>query len=307
MWRLHGRLIRRGRQHRPWLCSCPSRTQISAVDHATGPASRREMVLAGRCSILYQVSCSYTGEISTNPLHLLEGGMCNGQAFLSRGLQDAIVSRSHNHRTKLRFLECKAKRHSGCDLDGIGCAQRRELHKRYGTLDEVFCHPEPQIRSGTSNQKSSAQAITVVRGQAAFPLASGQCTRDLDGSQQGEVEQVAARSGSDVTHPCTALFTTISFHQSACSKKIQRPHPSPRRSLIMSSDTGPSWAARLPRRSSSSGVRGCTADVRDAGSLQRSPRSCTTRTIPARSGVGLARLVRHRCRASRIISASDSS
>jgi hypothetical protein len=38
-------------------------------------------------------------------------------------------------------LECKAKLHSGCDLDDIGGAQRIELHKRYGTLAEVFFHP----------------------------------------------------------------------------------------------------------------------------------------------------------------------
>jgi hypothetical protein len=43
------------------------KTQISAVDHDTGPASRREIVLAGRFSILYQVSCSYKGEIRMNP------------------------------------------------------------------------------------------------------------------------------------------------------------------------------------------------------------------------------------------------
>ena len=43
------------------------KTQISAVDHDTGPTSRREIVLAGRFSILYQVPCSYKGEIRMNP------------------------------------------------------------------------------------------------------------------------------------------------------------------------------------------------------------------------------------------------
>ena len=60
------------------------------------------------------------GKSERIPIHLLEVGICNWQAFLSRCLKDTIVSRSHNYRTKLRFLECKVKLYSGCDLDGIG-------------------------------------------------------------------------------------------------------------------------------------------------------------------------------------------
>lgn len=74
--------------------------------------------------------------------------------------EDTVVGRYHDSWTELCLLERLAELDGGCELDGIGRAQRIVAHERHGALDDIFFHPQQQIRASAVYKERTKQVIT---------------------------------------------------------------------------------------------------------------------------------------------------